>query len=227
MKELMEGVTRFREHIYKEHEQKLQVLGREGQSPKTLMISCSDSRVVPELITQSLPGDLFVIRNAGNIVPPWQSINGGVTSTIEYAVVGLGVTDIVICGHADCGAMKAHFAPEGALDAMPSVKAWIGHSRAARDIVHACCAGAGDTEKLDRLVEENVTLQLTHLRSHPSVAAALASGKIRLHGWVFDIESGTIRAFDGRTRQFGPLSDGDTPPIAEGGLDRDTPKKAA
>ena len=227
MKQLMEGVTRFREQIYKEHEQKLQILGREGQSPKTLMISCSDSRVVPELITQSLPGDLFVIRNAGNIVPPWQSINGGVTSTIEYAVVGLGVTDIVICGHADCGAMKAHFAPEGALDAMPSVKAWIGHSVAARDIVHACCAGAGDAEKLDRLVEENVTLQLTHLRSHPSVAAALATGKVRLHGWVFDIETGSIRALDGKTGQFGPLVDGGNPPIADVRAAREAAKEAA
>ncbi|MBX7483357.1 carbonic anhydrase [Qipengyuania qiaonensis] len=227
MKRLMEGVTRFREDIYPEHEENLRTLGREGQNPKTLMISCSDSRVVPELITQSLPGDLFVIRNAGNIVPPWQAINGGVTSTIEYAVVGLGVTDIVICGHADCGAMKAHFAPAGALDAMPSVKAWIGHSTAARDIVHACCEGVGEQDKLDRLVEENVILQLVHLRSHPSVAAALASGKLRLHGWVFDIESGSIRALDGSTGRFAALGEGGDPPVADARSEPAAQKEAA
>ena len=202
MDQLMQGVSRFRDSIYSEHKQRFETLGRDGQSPATLMISCSDSRVVPELITQSQPGDLFVIRNAGNIVPPWQRVNGGVTSTIEYAVVGLAVSDIVLCGHADCGAMKAHFAPEGALDAMPSVKEWIGHSTAAHSVVEACCGSLSESDKLERLVEENVMLQLTHLRSHPCVATALARGTLRLHGWVFDIAGGAIRALDGATGEF-------------------------
>ena len=218
MKQLIEGVLQFREDVYPGHKERLQTLGREGQSPKTLMISCSDSRVVPELITQSQPGELFVIRNAGNIVPPWQQSNGGETSTIEYAVVGLGVSDIVVCGHADCGAMKAHFAADGALESMPSVKEWIGYSSAAHSIVEACCASDSDSDKLDRLVEENVLLQLTHLRSLPCVAAALAKGDVRLHGWVFDISSGTIRAYDGSTGKFSSLDEaGQSPPVADFG----------
>ena len=216
MDQLLKGVSRFRDAVYPEHRNRLETLGRDGQSPPTLMISCSDSRVVPELITQSQPGELFVIRNAGNIVPPWQRVNGGVTSTIEYAVVGLGVTDIVVCGHADCGAMKAHFAPEGALDSMPSVKEWIGHSTAAHSVVEACCGSADEGEKIERLVEENVVLQLTHLRSHPCVATALAKGELRLHGWVFDISTGEIRALDGETGAFRVIdSAGSAVPIAD------------
>ncbi|HAD15614.1 carbonic anhydrase [Qipengyuania citrea] len=228
MEQLMKGVSRFRDAVYPEHKQRLETLGRDGQSPTTLMISCSDSRVVPELITQSQPGELFVIRNAGNIVPPWQRVNGGVTSTIEYAVMGLGVTDIVICGHADCGAMKAHFAPEGALDAMPSVKEWIGHSTAAHSVIEACCGSADDGEKLDRLVEENVVLQLTHLRSHPCVAAALAKGELRLHGWVFDISEGAIRALDGESGKFRRMEDPQHPvPVADFGGNRQQAREAA
>ena len=130
MNELFGGVGRFRGNVFPQKSDHFRTLAREGQSPSTLMISCSDSRVVPELITQSEPGDLFVIRNAGNIVPPWQRVNGGVTSTIEYAVVALGVTDIVVCGHADCGAMKALMNPSS-LETMPNVAAWLRQSHAA------------------------------------------------------------------------------------------------
>ncbi|MDG6079289.1 carbonic anhydrase [Erythrobacter litoralis] len=228
MDKLMKGLSRYREGAYPKHAQLLETLGREGQNPKTLMISCSDSRVVPELITQSDPGDLFVIRNAGNIVPPWQRLNGGTTSTIEFAVVGLGVTDIVICGHADCGAMKAHFAPEGALDAMPSVKEWISHSTAAHSAVEACCGSADDGEKMDMLVEENVKLQLTHLRSHPCVAAALAKGDLRLHGWVFEIGAGAVRALDGKTDTFRSMDEvGEDIPVAVTGPQARSNQKAA
>ena len=179
MEQLMKGVSRFRDAVYPEHKQRLETLGRDGQSSTTLMISCSDSRVVPELITQSQPGELFVIRNAGNIVPPWQRVNGGVTSTIEYAVMGLGVTDIVICGHADCGAMK-------------------------------------------------VVLQLTHLRSHPCVAAALAKGELRLHGWVFDISEGAIRALDSESGKFRRMEDPQHPvPVADFGGHRQQAREAA
>ncbi len=225
METLMNGVDRFTGDVFPAKSDRFQTLAREGQSPRTLMISCSDSRVVPELITQSEPGELFVIRNAGNIVPPWQRVNGGVTSTIEYAVVGLGVTDIVVCGHADCGAMKAFSAPEGALDAMPSVREWIGHSAAANAAVEACCGDAGPAEKLDMLVEENVIVQLNHLKSHPCVAAALARKVLRLHGWVFDIESGRIRAYDGASGSFAPLGEDGTYAVAEFGRDR--PRRAA
>jgi carbonic anhydrase len=201
MEMLIDGVSRFKGNIFPAKSERFQNLARHGQSPKTLMISCADSRVVPELITQSEPGELFVCRNAGNIVPPWQQRNGGVSSAIEYAVVALGVTDVVVCGHSDCGAMKAFSNPE-ALSQMPSVAAWLSHAEAANVTVDACCGGMSDDERLRTLIEENVSIQLTHLKSHPSVASALAQGKLRLHGWVFDIETGSISALDGETGRF-------------------------
>jgi carbonic anhydrase len=137
MERLIEGLRQFHGNVYPGKSEQFRTLANEGQSPTTLMISCADSRVVPELITQSEPGDLFVCRNAGNIVPAWQEANGGVSSTIEYAVVALGVTDIVICGHSDCGAMKGLMAPE-ALTTMPSVQRWLGHAAAAAETVKAC-----------------------------------------------------------------------------------------
>ena len=215
MNTLIDGVDRFTGNVFPTKSERFRTLAREGQSPTTLMISCSDSRVVPELITQSEPGELFVIRNAGNIVPPWQRTNGGVTSTIEYAVVALGVTDIVICGHADCGAMKAFSAAPGALDKMPSVKEWLSHAEAANATVEACCGSMEVGERLDRLIEENVQIQLGHLKSHPCVAAGLASGSLRLHGWVFDIESGRIRALDGSDGTFKPLGEDGSYAVAD------------
>lgn len=214
MKELLEGVDRFTDDILPGKSERFRDLAS-GQSPKTLLIGCSDSRVVPELITQSEPGDLFVIRNAGNIVPPWQRVNGGVTSTIEFAVVGLGVTDIVICGHTDCGAMKAFSASPEVLETMPSVREWIGHSAAAHAAVEACCGDTDSDEKLEMLVEENVIVQLGHLKSHPCVAAALARGKLRLHGWVFAIGSGRIRALDGATNTFVTLGEDGSYAVAD------------
>jgi carbonic anhydrase len=168
--------------------------------------------VAPEHITQTGPGELFVCRNAGNIVPPFSQMNGGVSSAIEYAVVALGVRDIVVCGHSDCGAMKGLMQP-GALAAMPNVAAWLRHSHAADRIV--CEAYPDDIAPHDRLralALENVVVQLAHLRTHPSVAAALAKGELTLHGWFFEIETGALLAYDGR--RFVPLDDGALP-VAE------------
>jgi len=216
MERLVEGLRRFHGNVYPGRSEEFRTLATKGQSPKTLMISCADSRVVPELITQSEPGDLFVCRNAGNIVPAWQEANGGVSSTIEYAVVALGVTDIVICGHSDCGAMKGLMAPE-ALTTMPSVQKWLGHAAAAAETVKACHPHADDEQTLSAMIEENVIAQLVNLRGHPSVAAAMAKGQLRLHGWVYDIESGGIRALDGNDSTFKETVPGDPLPVADHG----------
>lgn len=189
-------------------------LVREGQSPKALFIACADSRVSPEHITQSGPGELFVCRNAGNIVPPFSQVNGGVSSAIEYAVVALGVNDIVICGHSDCGAMKGLLDTK-ALATMPSVAAWLRHSHAAQQIV--CEAYPADLDPklhVRALALENVVVQLNHLRTHPSVAAGLARGDLRLHGWFFEIESGEVLAYDGAQTRFVPLEDSADIPVA-------------
>ena len=132
--DLLDRASRFRGEVFAQHSGLYQRLASDGQNPRTLMISCADSRVVPEQITQAAPGELFVCRNAGNIVPPFSQANGGVSSTVEYAVMVLGVRDIVVCGHSDCGAMKAVSTPE-VLENMPNVAAWLRHSQAARSVV--------------------------------------------------------------------------------------------
>src|SRR3954463_8349780 len=128
------GAARFRGEVFPQHRSLYQQLVRNGQKPRALMISCADSRAVPEQITQPSPGELFVCRNAGNIVPPFAQMNGGVSSAIEYAVLALGVRDIVVCGHSDCGAMAALLKPD-VLASMPNVAAWLRYSSAAERIV--------------------------------------------------------------------------------------------
>ena len=160
---------------------------------------------MPELITQSAPGDLFVTRNVGNIVPSYGQMMGGVSTAIEFAVMALGVRHIIICGHSDCGAMKAVLNPAG-LERMPTVRAWLQHSEVARVVVEPNC-NCSDHSRLELMIEENVVAQLNHLRTHPSVAAKLASGDLFIHGWVYDIEAGQIKAYDDSRGQFRPLDD--------------------
>jgi carbonic anhydrase len=213
MNELIGRVFSFEKQVFPNQSALYGKLASQGQSPKALMISCSDSRVVPEQIMQAEPGDLFVCRNAGNIVPPHSTHNGGVTSTVEYAVMALGVRDIIICGHSDCGAMKAVANPEG-LDAMPNVAAWLRHSQVAAKIVND---GYPELEKQDRVRAislENVVAQLAHIRTHPAVASGIAQGEISLHGWFFDIAEGQILALDGETNRFVTLREGVPLPVA-------------
>lgn len=213
MEHVLERATRFRDQVFPQQQALYRRLASDGQSPKALMISCADSRVVPELITQAAPGDLFVCRNAGNIVPPFSQANGGVSSAVEYAVMALGVRDIVVCGHSDCGAMKALSNPE-ALARMPNVAAWLRHAQAAHSVV--CCAyhGLNDAEAARVLALENVVVQINHLRTHPSVASAVARGELTLHGWFFDIETGDILALDGDSGQFATVRDNAPLPVA-------------
>lgn len=214
MNEVIGRVFKFEKHVFARHADLYNRLATNGQSPKALMISCADSRIVPELILQAEPGDLFVTRNAGNIVPPFAQMNGGVSSAVEYAVMALGVTDIIVCGHSGCGAMDGLLTP-GALDSMPNVAAWLRHSNAAQGIVHSCYPAVTEhKERLRVLTLENVVCQLAHLRTHPSVASGIAQGHIALHGWYVDIHSGSILALDGESGQFTPVRDAVKLPIA-------------
>lgn len=196
---IIEGVLNFRENVYPERKDLFGTLAT-GQSPHVLFITCSDSRIDPNLVTCADPGDLFICRNAGNIIPPHSNETGGMTASVEYAVAVLGVEDIVICGHTDCGAVKGALNVDQ-LKGLPHVKEWLSHCRSAMEIVRErngidseACIGH---EHLDEAIEENVLQQLQHLRTHPAVAAKLATGKVRLHGWVYDIEKGEIRCSDG------------------------------
>jgi carbonic anhydrase len=184
-----------------------------GQSPKALIVSCADSRVVPEHLLQAEPGDLFVCRNAGNIVPPYATQNGGVTSTVEYGVMALGVTDIIVCGHSDCGAMKALSDPTG-LEKMPNVAAWLKHGAAAENVVSSCQAELEGKERVRAITLENIIAQIGNLRTHPSVAAGIAKGEITLHGWFVDIHNGQILGLNGETGEFLPLREDRDLPVA-------------
>ncbi|WP_196062787.1 MULTISPECIES: carbonic anhydrase [unclassified Serratia (in: enterobacteria)] len=203
MQEVIDGFLKFKREAFVERTELFKRLAT-SQNPRTLFISCSDSRLVPELITQREPGDLFVIRNAGNIVPSFGPEPGGVSASVEYAVAALGVEDIVICGHSDCGAMTA-IATCKCLDHMPTVANWLRYADAAK-AVNQANEHASEHDRINSMVRENVIAQLTNLKTHPSVALALDRGNLRLHGWIYDIATGCIDALDGNTRRFVPLA---------------------
>ena len=222
MNELIGRVFDFQRDVFPVRSDLYERLATKGQSPKALMISCADSRVVPEEIMRAQPGDLFVCRNAGNIVPPFSQANGGVTSTVEFAVEALGVRDIIVCGHSDCGAMKALMKPE-LMARMPNVAAWLRHSAAARQVVDSSYPELEPAERQRAAALENVVVQLTHLRTHPSVAAAIARGEVTLHGWYFDIQAGQVLALDGETGRFRAIEHDQPVPVALAA----TPRRAA
>ncbi len=207
IRRLKEGVSRFRKRAFPGKAALFAELAQ-GQNPHTLFIACADSRVSPELITQSKPGDMFVSRNIGNIVPAYGEMLGGVSAVIEYACVALNVSGIVVCGHSDCGAMKALIDPDGqGLAGMPTVASWLRNAEAAKSVVRATRPDAAGRPLVQALVEQNVRLQMQHLRTHPSVAARLADGSLQLHGWVYDIETGAVREYDETERELRPLAE--------------------
>jgi carbonic anhydrase len=203
--QLLEGVSKFRDSVFPAWREQFAKLA-EGQHPQTLFITCADSRVVPEMITQTDPGDLFVCRNIGNIVPAYGEMLGGVSAIVEYACIALGVSHIVICGHTDCGAMKGLLqADDPTLKRMPTVASWLRSAEAARSVVEALQPDIEGPEKVQALVEQNIRLQLQHLRTHPSVAARVADGSLELHGWLYDIENGAVATLDETGRPPQPL----------------------
>ncbi len=205
MERLIEGVHRFQSHVYSAQRPLFERLV-EGQEPLALFISCSDSRINPNLITQTDPGELFIYRNAGNIIPPYGASSGGEAAAIEYAVAVLKVEDIVVCGHSKCGAIGALLHPETVAE-MPSIRDWLGHAESTRRIIAENYQHlTGDQARLTAAVEENVLVQLDNLRTHPCVAAAFARQQLNLHGWVYELESGKVFAFDTDIGQFVPLA---------------------
>lgn len=213
MNELIGRVFSFEKTTFPASGELFNKLTTHGQSPKALMISCADSRIVPEQILQAQPGDLFVCRNAGNMVPSYGTQLGGVSATVEYAVAALGVRDIIVCGHSDCGAMKALSNPVG-LERMPNVKAWLEHGAAAEHIVSTCKGHLKDGDRVRAVTLENIIAQIAHLRTHPSVAAAIARGEMALHGWFVDIHAGQVLGLDGDTGHFVPLREDAELPVA-------------
>ena len=204
MQKLVQGIHHFQESIFGSQKSLFQRL-MQGQTPLALFITCSDSRIDPSLLTQTAPGEIFIMRNAGNIVPAYGMHHGGEAATIEYAVVALKVQNIIVCGHSHCGAMNGLLHPE-LLDDMPSVQSWLTHAQSTARIVRENYSHLTDpAARLTATVEENVLCQLENLRTHPSVAAAVARRDLNLHGWVYKFETGQVFAFDPSANEFLPV----------------------
>ena len=204
MQKLVQGIHQFQNDIFSSKQRLFETLV-DSQKPLALFITCSDSRIDPSLLTQTEPGELFIMRNAGNIVPPHGSIHGGEAATIEFAVSALGVKDIVICGHSHCGAMGGVLHPEK-LENLPAVRSWLGFAESTQRIMRENYKHISEAQaRLTATVEENVLVQLENLRTHPSVAAALARKEIHLHGWVYKFESGQVFSYHPEAGQYLPI----------------------
>lgn len=194
---LKAGLKRFRRDVYPERALQYQRAMSEPQRPHALIVTCADSRVHPDVLTQSAPGELFVTRNIGNMVPTYGEMLGGVSAVLEYAVQALGVKHVVVCGHTDCGAMKALLDP-ASVTTMPTVQSWLTNAGQIVESARAIQAarvqqGLHPGDLLGLTTQQNVLLQMRHIKTHPSVAHAIASGDLQISGWVYDIAQGQVR----------------------------------
>jgi len=213
MQRFVSGIKKFQRDIFPAQRELFANLAA-GQKPSILFITCGDSRIVPDLLMQTKPGELFILRNAGNIIPPYSDNSGGVTATIEYAVVALNIPNIVVCGHSNCGAMRAILEPEQ-LNGMEKVSQWLRHSEAAARVVSENYTELCASERLEILAKENVIAQIENLKTHAPVAARLARGAVNVYGWYYDIRTGDVQAYDAALGDFVPL-DEDRIPAAAG-----------
>jgi carbonic anhydrase len=208
MEKLIAGVHRFQKHYRSEHWELFKRLAEHGQSPEALFITCCDSRVDPVVITQGKPGDLFIIKNIGNFVPPYSEnpLDGtGVAAAVEYAVEHLHVRDIVVCGHSDCGAMKALYKDPSHYADTPHIGAWLKHGDRTISVVAMNYPARSRQERLAITSEENVLVQTENLRTYPVVRKAVMEGKLHVHAWYFDIGEGQVYAYDPDKEQFRPV----------------------
>ena len=203
---IAQGVTKFQTEIFPAQREMFERLQR-GQDPLGMFLTCADARVNPNLVTQTDPGEIFIERNPGNMIPPHAEFVGGVTAGVEYAMLVLKVPVIVVCGHTDCGVMKALLDP-GAVHGMPGVQQWMSHGNAARDRVLRELPFGRREEQLQRLTEYNVLEQIENLKTHPSVNKRMRYGEIEIRGWVYDIGDGSIREADPATGKFEVMGGG-------------------
>ncbi|MFM7428104.1 MAG: carbonic anhydrase [Elainella sp.] len=203
MKKLISGLQSFQDRYVATHRELLEHLAH-GQHPRVLFITCSDSRIVPNLLTQTDVGDLFVIRNAGNIVPPYRAANGGEGASIEYAIHALGIEQIVVCGHSHCGAMKGLLQLGKLEEQMPLVYDWLRHAEATRRLVQENYSSYSGEELLEITIAENVLTQIENLKTYPVVHSRLYQGKLKIYGWIYLIETGEVLAYDPETHAYIP-----------------------
>jgi len=199
---LERGVQRFKREAFAAHRALFRRLASH-QSPRVLFITCADSRVVPSLITQTKPGDIFVERNPGNIVPVYSRESTGVAASIEYAISVLGVEHVIVCGHSDCGAVKGILHPDK-LAGVPAVSRWLAFGKPALKHLDRIAGDAAEKRRLELLTGLNVLVQLEHLMTHPAVKRAVRRDALKVYGWVYRIEDGEILQFDPATYRYRP-----------------------
>lgn len=211
LQQLIEGVRRFQTDVFPEQAEMFAQAASEKQTPHTLFITCADSRIDPIAITSSSTGEIFVARNIGNMVPSYGDMLGGVSAVIEFAVSSLRVRHIVICGHSHCGAMQGLLDP-ASIATMPTVESWLHNAHAALAVAETLHDDATNThpkrEVIDILTEQNVLLQMQHLKTHPSVAGAIAKRNLTISGWIYSIGTGEVRVASDGEQTFTPIGVG-------------------
>ncbi len=191
MRKLIASLHEFQTKYFTQHRDLFEQLSQE-QHPRALFITCSDSRIDPNLLTQTEPGELFIIRNAGNIIPPYGATNGGEGAAVEYAVQVLGIRQIIVCGHSNCGAMKGLLQLGRLAEDMPLVYDWLRHAEATRRLIKENYQNYEGEELLNATIEENVLTQLKNLRTYPVIHSKLHKNEINLYGWVYKINTGGV-----------------------------------
>jgi carbonic anhydrase len=206
MRRLLHGIRTFQDSVFPSQRSRFEQLA-DGQNPSTLFITCSDSRIVPHMLTQTEPGELFVLRNAGNLVPPYTAEHTGEAATVEYALAVLKVQDIVVCGHSHCGAITGVLRPE-LIEGLPAVEKWLVHAeRVRQEIVDQRVPADRADDALTAAIKSNVLVQLGHLRTYPAVVEAEAQGGLTLHGCFYRFETGEVTVFDGAAGHFVPIEE--------------------
>lgn len=203
MQKLVKGIHSFQRGFFANHRELFEQLAEAGQRPETLFITCSDSRVVPNLITDAAPGELFIVRNVGNVVPH-RDLPGGTAAAIQYAVEVLNVENIIICGHTQCGALKAILEPES-VEHLEYVRRWVRSTIEVKQLIDEKYSHLSGEQKLTAAIQENVLAQLEHLREFPFVAERMDAGKLQVNGWIFDVGKGEVFDYDPEHGEFIPL----------------------
>ena len=203
MQKLVKGIHSFQRGFFASHRALFEQLATAGQQPETLFITCSDSRVDPNLITNSEPGELFIVRNVGNVVPS-VDLPGGTAAAIQYAVEVLNVENIIVCGHTQCGALKAILDPESVAH-LEFVKRWVQSTIDVKNLIDEKYSHLTGEAKLTAAIQENVLAQLEHLRAYPFVAKRMDEGKLHLNGWIYDVGKGEVFDYDPEHGEFLPL----------------------
>ena len=204
MQKLVKGIHSFQRGFFASHRELFKQLAEAGQQPETLFITCSDSRVDPNLITNSQPGELFIVRNVGNVVPT-RDLPGGTAAAIQYAVEVLNVQNIILCGHTQCGALKAILDPDSVTH-LEYVSRWVKSTISVKNVIEEKYAHLDGEAKLTAAIQENVLAQIEHLRQYPFVAERMDAGKLHVNGWVFDVGRGEVFDYDPEYGEFLSLS---------------------